>query len=211
MSDTAVWDRQFTDQSACRWFPNEELVRFLGRTYGQVVDRPGLGLTAAEIGCGCGGNLVALAAYGFGVDGYDISQTGLHLAKKHLAWCGMGGHVKLVSYAAPDPLPVTDGYYNLIVDIQCIQHLNKQDHMAMYQQILRALKPGGLFFTYHWDEGQHEILFPDHPELGAMDGVAMIRCLDLAGFIRKEMSLVSRGEQHGANGHWLSITSRKPR
>ena len=59
-----TWDQQYRDGQG-RYFPNEELVRFLGRTYGPMPDQKGSGLTAVEIGSGVGGNAWALAKWGF--------------------------------------------------------------------------------------------------------------------------------------------------
>jgi SAM-dependent methyltransferase len=180
---TEQWDEQYKAGQG-RYWPNEELVRFLGRTYGPVTEQGGSGLYAAEIGCGAGGNLLALLSWGFETYGYDISEEALREARWWLDGWGaarllLNRGVILEQYAAPEPLwsgnsvPVViecNGL-DLIIDIQTIQHLNEKDHQAMYLEIARVLKPGGRFFSVHWAGTQKNAakIFPDHPELEAYD------------------------------------------
>lgn len=212
MNNESLWEKQFKDQAACRWFPNEELCRFLGRTYGPVVGEPGTGKLAAEIGCGCGGNLAALASYGFYVDGYDISHEALRLAAGHMARWSLQDHVSLQYYIAPDPLPVTDGFYDLVVDIQCIQHLGEQAHAGVYREIFRTLKSGGRFLSVHWDSGDQEKLFPQHPELSCVTTTRAMDMLEESGLDVDAASLVGKWYDVNMCGFaaWATIEAHKP-
>lgn len=160
------WDDQYKAGQG-RYFPAEELVRFLGRTYGPVTELGGGGLTAVEIGCGVGGNVRALAEWGFFTYGLDISQESLKLARKYAEEKRFSDWAMYMSYRAPDGLSFPAGSINLALDIQTIQHLGVQDHEKMYQEIRRVLSPGGVFFSVHWVGSASDIphIFPLHPEL----------------------------------------------
>lgn len=162
------WDEQYKAGQG-RYFPAEELVRFLGRTYGPVTGLGGGGLTAIEIGCGVGGNIRALAEWGFFTYGLDISQESLKLARKYAEEKRFSDWVMYLSYHAPYGLNFPANSTNLVIDVQTIQHLNAEDHVRMYQEIYRVLAPGGKFFSIHWvGEGKdREEIFPAHPELDA--------------------------------------------
>jgi SAM-dependent methyltransferase len=146
------------------------------------MEQRGRNLYAAEIGCGAGGNLLALLSWGFETYGYDISEEALREARWWLDSWGtsqllLKRAVTLEHYVAPSPLwsgssvPVViecNGL-DLVIDIHTIQHLNEQEHAEMYREIARVLKPGGRFFSVHWSGTQDNAakIFPDHPELQA--------------------------------------------
>lgn len=154
---TDIWNQQYLDGQA-RYFPHEELVRFLGRTYGSCKTKPCAVFSAAEIGCGAGGNLTALMDWGFDTYGYDCSPKAVQLAEEHC-------HAAIDLYTAPQRLPHADASLDLVIDIQCIQHLTDAQHAIMYSEIARVLKPNGFFFSVHWKMGDQKKIFPAHPEL----------------------------------------------
>lgn len=179
-----LWDEQYKAGQG-RYFPAEELVRFLGRTYGPVTGLGGGGLTAVEIGCGVGGNVRALAEWGFFTYGLDISQESLKLARKYAEEKQFSDWTIYMSYHAPYGFNFPSGSINLAVDVQTIQHLNLADHEKMYQEVRRVLSPGGVFFSVHYvgPISDRLYIFPDHQELETWDGSCVVRSLiEEAGF-----------------------------
>lgn len=160
------WDEQYKAGQG-RYFPAEELVRFLGRTYGPVTERKGYNLSAIDIGCGVGGNLVALAEWGFFCLGLECSSEALRLARTHMSAKDLIHVVNFQQYIAPSGIKYPANATELVIDIQTIQHLSERDHIEMYKEVHRVLAVGGKFFTIHWlgDQKSREAIFPGHPEL----------------------------------------------
>lgn len=204
------WDDQYKAGQG-RYFPAEELVRFLGRTYGPVTELGGSGLTAVEIGCGVGGNVRALAEWGFFTYGLDISQESLKLArqyaeeKRFYVWVAYG------PYHAPDAMRFPSRSINLAVDVQTIQHLNVADHQAMYREIHRTLHDSGVFFSIHWvgsvSDLQH--IFPGHPELCLWQSSEAVRGLiEEAGFKVRYHEIISK-TYRDKEGRWAILEAVK--
>lgn len=202
------WDEQYKAGQG-RYFPAEELVRFLGRTYGPVLKKGGDGLMAIDIGCGVGGNVIALADWGFFTMGLECSSEAMKLAREHVDRKGIGHKVNFSHYRAPAGIKYPANSANLVIDIQTIQHLNEDDHVKMYQEIYRVLSPGGRFFSIHWggNAEDRKVIFPDHPEL---DAKIIVTCCTLSrsglSEYRHEYISKSYGDQYGV---WAIIEAVK--
>jgi ubiquinone/menaquinone biosynthesis C-methylase UbiE len=204
------WDDQYKAGQG-RYFPAEELVRFLGRTYGPVTELGGGGLTAVEIGCGVGGNVRALAEWGFFTYGLDISQESLKLARKYAEEKRFYDWVAYGPYHAPDAMRFPSRSINLVVDVQTIQHLNVADHQAMYREIYRVLHSQGVFFSIHWVGSVSDLphIFPGHPELCLWQSSEAVRELtEEAGFRIRYHETVSK-TYRDKEGQWAILEAVK--
>ena len=204
------WDEQYKAGQG-RYFPAEELVRFLGRTYGPVTEKRGDGLTAVEIGCGVGGNVRALAEWGFFTYGLDISQESLKLARKYAEEKRFSDWVMYMSYHAPDGLKFTARRINLAIDIQTIQHLGVADHQAMYRELRRVLNDSGVLFSIHWVGSVSDLphIFPEHPELSLWQDSGVLRDLiEGEGFRVRYHELVSKTYKD-KEGRWAIFEAVK--
>lgn len=161
-----LWDEQYKNGQG-RYFPNEELVRFLGRTYGPMPNKKGGLLTAIDIGSGVGGNTWALAQWRFFTYGLEVSAEAIRLANDHAVLNRFQAMKEFRQYKAPGPVNLPARSASLVIDIQTIQHLTDEEHVAMYTEIRRLLGHGGRFFAVHWagTEEAAEKIFPAHPEL----------------------------------------------
>lgn len=196
------WDQQYRDGRACRYWPNEELVRFLARTYHDAEQR-----IAIELGCGAGGNMLAVCRAGFLTYGYDVAETALTIA-----WDTMAGWAqaacRLGVLALPDPVPHDAATVDLVVDCLTVQHLTRQEHEAVYADVARVLKPGGRFFTVHWMGGDAECIFPAHPELVHSASLAIGAMLDTAGLTIEYDEMIDRTYQRGVLlGMWRVVAA----
>jgi SAM-dependent methyltransferase len=177
---SADWDQQYKDGHG-RYWPAEELVRFLGRRYGHVIDQSGAGFTAVEIGCGVGGNIRALAEWGFFTHGLELSSEAIRLGKAYAKRCGFEAHVKYTQYKAPAPIKLPAKSAHVVIDVQTIQHLDVKSHEVMYREVRRILSDHGRFFSVHWVGGAVAgRIFPQHKELHQWDNI-----LDIFEFVRK--------------------------
>ena len=131
-----------------RHYPAEELCRFIGRTYGIQPDgKRQEEIKILEVGCGLGGNLWMLAKEGFKTYGLDSSAEGLKLCEQLLKnkW-GVQADLKVGDFFN---LPYADRFFDAVVDVVSLQHLDIQGHAKALAQIARVLKPGGRFFSFH--------------------------------------------------------------
>jgi SAM-dependent methyltransferase len=177
------FDEQYTAKQA-RWFPNEELVRFLGRNYGSPYPYVNRNLTVGDIGCGTGANLKALFAWGFLCTGCDASMQAVMLAR---AWAGVG----TCDLAVVPPLPWKDASLDLVVDVQTIQHLSDEEHVKMYAEVLRVLRPGGKFFSQHVLFARPGV-YPSHPELREWAARALAATMRQVGLDAKVTDITKR-------------------
>lgn len=155
MSAGTTWEDLYrAGQSGLRHWPNEELLRFLGRTYfhrdiPNADERP----RVLEVGCGNGPNLWALARAGFRTVGVDISPTVLPWARdKLLYWDAQAG----LAVADVRALPFEAEIFNLVYDVQALECLTFTQLREAYRSIRRVLRPDARFFSVHigrdtWD------------------------------------------------------------
>jgi ubiquinone/menaquinone biosynthesis C-methylase UbiE len=130
---------------AQRHYPNEELLRFLGREFG-LSDGKCADLRVLEVGCGSGGNLWMLAREGAVAHGVDISVTGLRLCREMLASWETSAALVRADFTT---LPYRDGVFDIVLDIVSLQHLPLKGHRLAFAEIRRVLRCGGKFFSYH--------------------------------------------------------------
>lgn len=205
------WDEQYKSGQG-RYFPAEELVRFLGRTYGPVTELGGSGLTAVEIGCGVGGNMRALAEWGFFVYGLEYSREAIRLAQAYALQKNFMHAVIFKEYCAPEAIKLPSGSVNLVLDIQTIQHLDKAAHLKTYQEICRILAPEGRFFSIHWagSASNGAEIFPGHPELGTWEyGGDFPEIMALAGLSIKDCQSVVKSYSGIWMGQWSVVEAVK--
>jgi len=107
------------------------------------------GKDVVDVGCGIGGPTVELVKThaAKSVLGIDIEQGLLNWAQKAAEIDGLQDSVsfKLVQ---PGPLPLENSSYDIVFSKEAlIEIANKQ---ALYEEILRILKPGGWFIASDW-------------------------------------------------------------
>jgi SAM-dependent methyltransferase len=209
MSNT--WDEQYKSGQG-RYFPSEELVRFLGRTYGPVTQRKAAGLTAIEIGSGVGGNVRALAEWGFFTYGLELSTEAIRLAMEYAKQHHFEHSKDYRQYKAPATIHLPPRCANLVVDVLTIQHLSREEHVAMYQEIYRVLSHGSKLFSVHWvgQESAARAIFPAHPELCTWGDVPdLCHLIEAAGFQIPYREIVAK--TYGVwLARWMVIEAVKP-
>ena len=145
-------DEQYRTKQGLRWWPENELARFIGKTYGVVRGMRGdPARLALDLGCGTGRNSWLLYESGFDVHAIDTSGDAVTLARRFLEdRVGLNGI--MVSRASVQEyfVGVSPATYDLVVDIQTTQHLSWLEKADAFQEIADALKPGGRFFSMHW-------------------------------------------------------------
>jgi len=112
------------------------------------------GRSILDIGCGTGGPAIVLAGE-MGVSkilAIDVQagllQRGVENAKK----AGVGEKVEF-RLVEPGPLPFGDNTFDMIFSKDALIHFT--DKNAIYREILRVLRPGGMFAASDWLGGEN--------------------------------------------------------
>lgn len=104
------------------------------------------GVKVLDVGCGLGGAARFMAAhYGAEVDGVDLTPEFIEVGNALTQEAGLGGKVRLLRASALK-LPQEDGSF----DRASMFHvgMNIEDKPALFAEVSRVLKPGGLLAVY---------------------------------------------------------------
>jgi ubiquinone/menaquinone biosynthesis C-methylase UbiE len=152
-ADLTAQTQQWYEQSyandgfkAQRRYPNEELLRFLGRNFfdsATTTERKNIRIL--ELGCGSGANLWMMAREGFDTYGIDLSQGAIDLAGQMLSHWQTQATLVQGSF---ESLPFDDKYFDVIVDVFSTNCLAQEPFKACLKEVKRCLKPGGKYFSY---------------------------------------------------------------
>lgn len=98
-----------------------------------------------ELGGGQGRDSLFFAGSGFEVHVLDYAQAGVDAIREKAAQAGLSGRLTAGQHDVRQPLPVADGSFDA-----CYSHMlfcmafSTAELQALAQEVLRALKPGGL-------------------------------------------------------------------
>jgi SAM-dependent methyltransferase len=206
-------------------YPNEELVRFIGRTFQQYSRNDRTKIKILELGCGQGANLWFLGKEGFDTYGIDISPTALKKTESYLQEAY--GVKTTLREADLRKLPYIDEYFDIVIDVATIQHTSLKDHKIAYAEVGRVLKPNGYFWSLHiakdsWGYGLGKIIDQDtfdNLNEGPLKDVGII-CMpsdkDLTSilsnhFMIDDLEKISKTyeNQKKVIYHWIIITRKK--
>lgn len=142
---------------------DDDAIRFLEALWGdgylspggpEEVDRivDGLDLTGKlvlDIGCGAGGIALHLARrHGAGhVTGFDVELPVVETARRRAEAAGVAALVSFVQ-SPPGPLPFLDAAFDLVFSKDALLHVPDKD--ALFAEVYRVLKPGGVFAASDW-------------------------------------------------------------
>jgi ubiquinone/menaquinone biosynthesis C-methylase UbiE len=190
-----TWDDSYKKGEGLRWWPEQELIRFLGRVYGATWSLVKVAHgKALDLGCGTGRNMWALHEAGFEPYGCEASLDALVLAGPYLEQRQVTTAM-LISAELPQIL-YADGLFDLVIDCQTIQHLSVEEHAAVYGEVARVLKPGGRFWSMHVGKGNFEEVYGGrYPELREWGPDELEPLMHDAGFVfEKVPTVVARHE-----------------
>ena len=170
-----VFNRQYLSKGlgAQRRYPNESLIQFLASRYFSLPEAERKSIRILEVGCGSGANLWMMAKEGFSTHGVDGSAKGLELARRHLEekW-GVTAELRECSFTR---LPYEGDFFDAVVYVVSLQHINLDDSRLALQEVCRVLKPGGAFFSYRLSD--HSVMY-EHSGGERIDAVTVDNIVD---------------------------------
>ena len=107
-----------------------------------------VGRTVLEIGSGIGGGAMALASdFGARVIGLEVEAPLVDRARRYAEEAGLSDRIEF-RLVEPGPLAADDNSVDVVYSSGVIIHI--EDKAALFRDVLRVLKPGGVFAAYDW-------------------------------------------------------------
>ena len=206
------WEQAYQKEDGHRWWPENELVRFIGRTYGTVEATKLSRGRALDLGCGTGRHCWLLHEAGFEAFGIDASMSAVERANDYALKRG-ANIARIGCRDVTDLSCYRDDCFALVIDCQTIQHLSLDDHRRVYRQISRVLASGGRFWTMHWREGDADQLYAGHyPELRAWPINELGPLIEANGLeLQGDPYLITRGNlEQRVMASWYAMGFVKP-
>jgi len=106
-----------------------------------------------DLGCGLGRHVIYLARKGFQVSGTDISERAVEFTNNWLKKEKLNADIKKGTFLS---INQPDNSFDLVIALNVIYHGFKKDIIQGFSEVLRILKPRGIFYgtlkTKHKDE-----------------------------------------------------------
>ena len=108
--------------------------------------------TVLEIGCGVGNNIIPIAKLGYEAYGIDISDYAILEAKKR----SLQENVKIkLASGNVEKLPYESNFFSFVIDRSVLTCTSPEVITRALDEILRVLKPGGIFMAFDWFGTNH--------------------------------------------------------
>jgi methyltransferase-like protein 6 len=103
--------------------------------------------TVLEVGCGVGNNIIPIAKLGFEAYGIDISDYAILESKKRALQENV--RIELTS-GSIGKLPYESNFFSFVIDRSVLTCTSPDVITKSLDEILRVLKPGGIFMAFDW-------------------------------------------------------------
>lgn len=143
----AFYEKSYADMGfgAQRRYPNEELLRFLGKHFFEMNRALRSSANILELGCGSGANLWMIAREGYRAYGIDLSTESLKLCKMMLDNWAVAA---TLTSGDMSELPYPSNMFDAVIDVFSSYCLNEHDFFRCLDEVARVSKPGGRYFSY---------------------------------------------------------------
>lgn len=119
-------------------YPQDEIVRFIARTFFKIPFEQRKKIKILDLGCGWGNNLKFLTEQGFDAYGIDFSSSAVEHCKK-LTHNVFQGDIK--------KLPFQNEMFDAVIDRCSVQHNTLEEIKTIVSEVHRVLKKEGKFYS----------------------------------------------------------------
>ncbi len=128
------------------------------------------GRRVLDIGCGLGGIDVLLARdhHAGSVVGIDLEPGLVQRARERFAAAGLAGTID-AQVVVPGPFPFADGSFDVVFSKDSLVQI--PDKRAIFAEVLRVLRPGGLLVMSDWLRGGEGAYSPQMLEFFRLEGI----------------------------------------
>ena len=135
-----IWDCFFEDDKHKLRYPDENVVGFVFRNFGNIKQKNRKDVRILDHGSGTGRHLVFMAREGFSVQGFDYSKEALKVAKSLLETHGLDVDLKQGDAIS---LPYPDNSFDAVVSWGVLYYNTLSKIKKTMKEINRVLKPNG--------------------------------------------------------------------
>lgn len=229
----ATWNDIYQSNRSQRWWPNEDVVRFVMRRLDGEVGHPHP--RVLEVGCGNGANTWGLIDLRCEVEAVDVSDSAVNMAARYISDRRPNTMALTLHVGTVEQCRFEADSFDAVIDCRVSQHMPWSEHREAYEEYLRVLKPGGWLFLFHltedttdarWNDGlrtEGENYTWDDIELGVYPHNGVV-CMPpwwrlsgatvAAGFATKHIERLSRESIHEGGAHTVAahvaIDAQKP-
>lgn len=148
------------------------------------------GKSGLDIGCGAGGITLHIARTfaPYHMTGFDVELPVIERARRAAEAKGLSGRVSFVE-GRPGPLPFPEESFDFVFSKDALVHV--PDKEAIFSEIFRVLKPGGVFAASDWLIGHDGEPSADMCDYIAAEGLSFgmasarryVSAMERAGFV----------------------------
>jgi SAM-dependent methyltransferase len=151
--DAQTWnERSYAREgfAAQRLYPNEELLRFMGRNFFGIPCEKRREISILEAGCGSGANLWMIAREGFDAHGIDYSPAAITLCREMLHHWQTTATLEVADMTA---MPHAASRFDAVLDVFSSYCLDERGFDLFVSECARVLRSGGRMFSYTPSKG----------------------------------------------------------
>ncbi|QWD72724.1 class I SAM-dependent methyltransferase [Polynucleobacter sp. UB-Raua-W9] len=226
---TNQWEESYERRENFVFSPSDEVVRFISRYLrkrvglSDVIDMQSEAAMSKvlDLGCGIGRHLYFGETMGLDMYGVELSAAAVKVARQWLSSLGVGKKEDKIYLGSVQELPWRDNFFDHVLSDSVLDSMNIDIASDGISEVVRVLKPGGLFYCNLIAEknsagdffGGEKIVNTQH-EKGTVQSYFDKNKIDNLfsnnfDFVSLEMHCIENALNGGWSGRWHLVLRRK--